>query len=297
MKIIFFGTPSIALPSLELLNSIPGTEILAVFTQPDRPVGRKKELTAPPVKELAKELNLKVIQPQNKAELEEELSKFEADFFIVIAYGMIFSEKVLSMPKKAAINVHYSLLPKYRGASPVQEAILNGDKETGIAFQKMAKKLDAGDLYLLERMPIAKEDNTESLMEKLAHKGAELLPFLLEDIFDNDLEPVAQNHKNATFCKKISKEDGKIDWKQSAEQIKNKMRAYAPWPGVFTEHNGKKLKIIEADLDEETFEAGKFKLEEKILKIGTSHGSLIPKKVQPEGKQAMEISAFINGYL
>ena len=296
MKIVFFGTPEFAMPNLEALYHSKDMEILSVVTQPDKPQGRKKILTPPPVKILAKELNLKIIQPKNKKELINALSTLEkANFFVVIAFGMILPQEVLSMPKYGAINVHASLLPKYRGASPIQESLLNGDIETGISVIKIDQELDHGDIFLIKRLNIEKNDNFATLSVKLALLSSNLLPHLLHDIAGSHLSPIHQDHQKATYCHKITKEDGKINFSSSAEEIKNMINAYTPWPGVYTEFAGKKLKIISTEISDEKIQPGEFKIENKILKIGTKKGALIPTKLQPEGKKVMDAKAFING--
>ncbi|MFA5821315.1 MAG: methionyl-tRNA formyltransferase [Candidatus Gracilibacteria bacterium] len=296
MKIVFFGSPEFVLPTLKALHSKPNIEILAVVTQKDKPVGRKHQLTPQPVKVLAETLGLKVIQSENSAELETELSSLEADFFVVMAYGVILSAKLLQMPKLGAINVHASLLPKYRGASPIQEALLHGDKETGITIIKMDEKLDHGDIYLIRRIKIEGSDNQDSLRHKIGSLSAEIMPLLLEDVASSKLRAIPQNHSKATFCRKIKKSDAKIDWNKSAEEICNLVRAYNPWPIAYTEISGKKLQILEAKTDTESLPTGHFSLVSKALKIGTAKGSLLPQKVCLEGKKEMNIKEFLNGY-
>ncbi len=296
MKIIYFGTPKIAVKTLESLQQEKDLEILAVVTQPDKEVGRKKVLTAPPVKVAAKNLNLKVIQPENKLQLKEALKEFKADFFVVFAYGMIFTKEVLDMPKIAAINIHTSLLPKYRGASPIQEALKNGDKETGISVMKMDEKLDHGDIYLIKRVNIEQNDTSVSLSEKLSNSSAEIMPHALQDIASNEMNPLTQNHEEASYCKKISKEDGEINFKKTAEEISNMIRAYTPWPSVWTRYKDKKIKIIETEIVDKALDPGKFTIEDGNLLIGTSKGCLKPTTLQLEGKKDMDIKSFLNGY-
>ncbi|MBI5753584.1 methionyl-tRNA formyltransferase [Candidatus Peregrinibacteria bacterium] len=297
MKIVYFGTPEFAVKPLESLFQDKSFEIVAVITQPDKPQGRKQIPTSSPVKSSAKKLNLKVIQPENCQKLLEELKKIgPVDLFVVIAYGMIFSKEILKIPKYVAINVHASLLPKYRGASPIQEAILNGDKETGISIMAMNEKMDQGDIYLLKRVTINQNENYPQLSEKLSGVTANILPAVLRDISNSTLSQIHQNEQKASYCHKIEKNDGKINFQESAEKIKNKMRAFTPWPGIFTEFNSKKLKIIEAEISDTQLEPGKFAIEGKTLKIGTKKGSLVPRKLQIEGKNVMEVNSFINGY-
>lgn len=298
IKIAYFGTPSFAVLPLKKLVLHPEFEVISVITQPDRPVGRKKIMTPPPVKEAAEKLGIKIYQPKNKKELEKIVKNLpKVDFFIVIAYGMIFQEELLDIPKIASINVHASLLPKYRGASPIQEALLNGDKETGISIIKMNKELDAGNIYLLKRISIKDDENTESMSERISELSAEILPHALKDIKDGILTPIPQA-ANPTFCRKIQKNDGKINWKtQTAEEIKNMIRAYAPWPSVFCEFKNKKLKILEAEIGkDDKIKPGEFIFEGKILKIGTKKYTILPKKLQLEGKNEMDVKAFANGY-
>ncbi len=296
MKIIFFGTPDICLPTLESLAKNSDVDILAVFTQPDKPVGRKQTLTPPAVKILAQELKIKVYQPKTSAELAEQLGNFDADFFLVFAYGMILKKNILNMPKYGAINIHTSLLPKYRGASPIQQALLNGDETTGLSFIKMDEKMDHGDIYLIKRVPIAPTDDLTRLTQKLAMVSGEITYFTLKDIEEGALNPLSQNHAQATYCKKINKEDGEINWEKSAEEIKNMIRAYNPWPSTYMELLGKKCKIIEAEVEEsKNLEPGKIQLHGKTLAIGTKKGVLLPQKIQIEGKNVMNIGDFING--
>jgi len=295
MKIVFLGTPEFALASLNSLSNDPNIDIVTVVTQPDKPVGRKQVLTPPPVKVLAEKIGLKVIQPKNNEELYDNLANIKADFFIVIAFGMILPKKILDIPTYGSINVHASLLPKYRGASPIQQSILKGDDQTGISIMKMDEKLDHGPVYIVKRMPISPKDTSETLSTKLSFLGGEILPSVLHDIVEENLKAIPQNHKQASHCKKIKKEDGKIDWNKSATEIMNMMRAFTPWPGIYTNFKNKKLKIIQAEKEDGNLEIGEFKLNGKKLMIGTGDGVITPSEVQIEGKKACKISDFING--
>lgn len=298
MKIIYFGTPEFAVKPLESLLKEKNIEILAVITQPDKAQGRKKILTSSPVKKLAEIKNLKIIQPKTKKELKNELDKLEkADFFVVIAFGMILTKNILDMPKLGSINIHASLLPKYRGASPIQESLLHGDEETGISIIKIDEELDHGDVFLVRRLNIDHQDNFETISIKLSELAANILPHVLIDIADGNLRAISQNNAKTSYCHKINKEDGRIDFKKSAKEIKNMIRAYTPWPGVYTTLQNKKIKIIASDVEnKENLHPGEFKIENKILKIGTQKGILIPKILQLEGKNPMDIKSFINGY-
>ncbi len=297
MKIVFFGTPEFAVPTLEALKIANNIEVTAVITQPDKKVGRKQILSPPAVKSCAQKLNIEVKQPTNKEELKEMVKNFEVDFFIVIAYGMILDKEILSIPKYGAINIHASLLPKYRGASPIQQSLLNGDEETGISIMKMNEKMDQGPVYFMKKLEI-KDDSLEILTKKLALLGSLHLVPILEDIESGMLNPIPQKEENATYCKKITKEDGKINWgTQSADQIINMIRAFTPWPSVYTTFNNKNLKIIKAKKSQTTGtkEIGKLYSENKELKVNTINGTLEILEVQPEGKSAIKATDFING--
>ena len=298
MKIIYFGTPEFAVKPLEILSKQEDIEILSVITQPDKPVGRKQILTPPPVKTTALELGLEVLQPNSKKELKEILQKYKnVDFFVVIAYGMILTKEALAMPKFGAINVHPSLLPKYRGASPIQEALLQGDQITGVSIMKMDDQMDHGPVYLVKKFPISPLDTYETLSKQLSAFSSDLLPQVLKDTYNNEFSPIRQPHDQATYCQKISKEEGKIDFTiLAAREILNRLRAYTPWPGIYTILDGKKLSILEGEISEENNTPGKFIFDKKTLKIGTKSGTFIAKKVQPEGKNPMLIQDFLNGY-
>jgi methionyl-tRNA formyltransferase len=298
MKIAFFGTPEIAVETLKTLNQITSIKIECVVTQPDKPVGRKHMLTPPPIKKAAIEMNLKIIQPKSKLDIYEKLKDLKVDFFVVFAYGMILEEKVLEIPKYASINIHTSLLPKYRGASPIQEALINGDKETGITIIKMDKEMDHGPIYIVKKTPIEEKDNAETLGKKLGDTSAKIVPLILEDIASGTLTPIKQDHEKASCCRKISREDGKINWNKSAKSINNLIKAYTPWPSTYTLKKDKKIKIIEAEIEKSNREKtpGTFFTENGILKVSTKDGNLILKKLQLEGKKEMDAKSFLNGY-
>lgn len=297
MKIIFFGTPQFSAEILEEIVKDPIFEVIAVVTQEDKPVGRGNQMTQPPVKKTAERANIKVIQPKNIKELVEKLKEFESvDFFIVVAFGMILSQEILELPKICPLNIHASILPKYRGASPISEAILNGDKKTGISFMIMDEELDHGPVYKIVETNIKNTDTTETLTNKLRILATKHLPKTFEEIATNKIKATPQNHTQATICKKIKKRDGKIDFTKNAEDIENMIRAYTPWPSVFFKMNDKKIKLIQAETSDENIKAGTFIIEGKTLKIGTNKGTLIPKILKPEGKRELKVEEFINGY-
>jgi len=296
MKIIFFGTPEFANPFLKVLNGGKNIEVLAVVTQEDKKVGRKRELKAPAVKIMAEKLGIKVFQPQSQKGLKEIDILKEADFFVVIAFGMILDKEILKIPKKAAINVHASLLPKYRGASPIHAALINGDTETGISIMKMNEKLDQGAVYFIKRIKIDEDDNLEKLNKNLSTQGSQILQSVLEDVFNEELSLIDQDDKKSTYCRKIKKEDGEIKKTYSAKKILDMIRALYPWPGVYVKIKGKKLKIINAKISDKKLESGSFLIENQELLIGTKTFAIKLLRVQMEGKKETDVKNFLNGY-
>ena len=251
-RIIFLGSPDFAIPSLETLVEDPRFDVVGVFSQPDKKVGRKQILTPSDVKKRALELNLNVYTPEkiNTPENVELIKSLNPDFLFTAAYGKIISPEILAIPQIEAINLHGSLLPKYRGASPIQSSLLNGDKETGVTYIRMVEKMDAGKMFYKTKIQIEKEDNAATLFEKIAELGRKHTPDVLAKIANGELKEVKQNEEEVSYCKKISKANGEIDWeKETAEEIYNKIRAYTPWPGCFTTFQGKILKIIKADFN------------------------------------------------
>ncbi len=246
-QIVFFGTPDFAVPSLTKLI-YGGHRVAMVVTQPDRPRGRGQKTLPTPVKQAALELGLTVYQPNsvNTNDFYEKVLERAPDYFVVVAFGQIFSEKLLKIPQKGAINVHASLLPKYRGAAPIQWALINGEGETGVTTMLMEKKMDAGDILLSSATPIESFDNAESLHDRLADIGAKLLLDTLTALEKNEVHPKPQEHSQATFAPMLKKEDSHIDWKQPTDKIESLIRAMAPKPGAFTFHENKRLKIFKA---------------------------------------------------
>ncbi len=299
MKIIFYGTPDIALPFLQTLYNDEEIEVVAVVTKPDKPVGRKQEIQSPPVKKIAKEYNIEVLQPEKiDADFVDFIGNYEADFNVVIAYGEILPTELLDAPTHGSINVHFSLLPKYRGAAPVQTALLNGDKETGVTFMDMEEKLDAGGIYYVKKTPIESDENAEALLIRLSEVGAILLPTVLKDISEKVLSPIPQNEDEKSFCKKINKQDAEFDPnKEEAELIMNKYRAFYPWPGLFFMYEGKRCKILKCELSDGDVGAGELKKHEGELILGCKNGSLKINKLQLEGKKPMSDKDFVNGFL
>ncbi len=261
MKIAFFGTPEFTTLFLDKLVQ-SGYSPSLVVTNPDRPSGRGMVLQSPAPKVWADQHNIQVLQPE-KIDEEFITSLGEWDLFVVIAYGKILPEKLINLPKYGTINVHYSLLPKYRGATPVESAILNGGEKTGVSIQQMRFKLDSGPIIAKKEIPISPDDTTTSLREKLNSEALLLLPNILEVIFNDKLKLEEQDETLATHCKKIKKEDGEITLDENPILLDRKWRAYQPWPGLYFFKDGKRIKITKAQLED-----GLFVIEEVVPENG-----------------------------
>ena len=248
MKVVFMGTPDFSVGTLEALVEA-GYEITGVVTQPDKPKGRGKQMMPTPVKEAAEKHGLPVYQPRRvrDAEAIEEIRKMEPDVIVVVAFGQIIPKEILDMPKYGCINVHASLLPAYRGAAPIQWAVMNGDEVSGVTIMKMDEGLDTGDMLTKVEVPLAADETGGSLFDKLAAAGAKLLVETLPKLEKGEVTPEKQPEISTTeYARMIKKEDGKIDWTKSAVEIERQIRAMSPWPSAFTKVNGKNLKIWDA---------------------------------------------------
>lgn len=300
-KVIFIGSSDIGIPSLQNLLQDKRFDVKLIVTQPDKKVGRKQEIQFSPVKEIALKEKIEYIQPHNindEASL-EVLQKVDADYMVVISYGAILSQQILDIPKIAAVNVHTSLLPKYRGASPIQTALLNGDDVTGVTIQKMVKKLDAGDILAQQEIVVEDRHTFISLQEDLGKIAAPLLA----ETLSHDLFPIAQDESQVSFCHKIDRKDGEIDWQNStAQEIYNRYRAFDPWPGIYTYYSGKRLKLLSVSVDQERGMRNEVRGVSEVIQadetIGVvcKSGVLLLHKVQLEGKKPMEIGDFVRGY-
>ncbi len=297
MSIVFFGTPLFAVPSLRALQE-SGEEIAAVVTRRDAPSGRgKKEvLKAPPVKEAALQYGLHVIQPMflKDREFVEELKSYSPEFLVVAAYGRILSEEILSIPRIAPVNVHASILPEWRGASPISRAIISGANETGVTTMVMEKGLDTGDILLMEKTVIRPEDDAGTLSGRLAEIGAALLLKTLKGMREGTIKPRPQEGE-ATYAPPLKKEEGLINWERPAEALFNFIRGMNPWPGAFFFLNGERIKIIKAETKEGSGIAGQVVSARGELLVGTGAGLLSLLIVQPEGKKKMSAQAFLQG--
>lgn len=294
MKIVFFGTPQLAAETLESLISSPETQIIAVISQPDKPIGRKQILTPPEVKQLAQQHNIPVHQPTTKQELTKITSQLDADFFIVMAYGMILPQDVINAPKIDTINIHVSLLPKHRGASPIQNSILENDQETGITIMQIAPKMDAGPIYKQFKTAITPTDTQETLSAKLSQLSQKNLVETLKEIQNNQIKPLEQNESEATYCHKIAKQDGQITPTNTSSQILQMIKAYTPWPGSYFFWNQQKITITKATTSPEK-PSKELSTHNKQLLLKTADGSIEIQELQPAGKKNMTAKDFING--
>lgn len=303
MKIVFMGTPAFAVPSLRMLVE-EGYEIAAVVTQPDRPQGRKKTLVPTPVKEAALELGLPVLQPERlrRPEAVAELAAYEPDLIVTAAYGQILPKSVLDLPKNGCVNVHGSLLPKYRGGAPIQRCIINGEQVTGVTLMYMAEGLDTGDMISRVEVPIEEEDTSGTLFVKLSIAGRDLLRAEMPRLAAGRVEAAVQDDSEATYAPNLSREDERIDWSRSSREIYNQIRGLVPFSGAFTLWNGETFKAWAAAKPEAGQGAGGsaapgtvLSVSEHSVEVKTSDGSLHLTTVQPAGKKAMSAADFSRG--
>ena len=299
MKLVFCGTPQFAVPSLERLAQT-GFDVKLVLCQPDRPQGRGMQLTEPPVKQTAQRLHLPVIQPEkirNNEELRAQLTQINPDAIIVVAYGRIIPKWMLDLPRYGNINVHASLLPKYRGAAPIQWAIANGESVTGVTTMRIDEGLDTGDMLLRRELEIRADDTAFTLAPRLSEIGADLLVETLKRLKQGMLEPVLQDDAMATQAPILKKEDGKIDFHRTAQEIYNRLRGFQPWPGAYTHFRGKNLKILAAQPILHPIQAGEMQAFPDKLLVGCGQNSSLELiQLQPEGKKPMTARDFISGY-
>ena len=301
MDIVFMGTPDFAAGILKaILDS--GYTVTGVVTQPDRPKGRKKELCPCPVKELAVSHGLRVFQPRRvrNEEAVAEIADMKPDLIVVAAFGQILPKELLELPPLGCVNVHASLLPAYRGAAPIQQAIIDGCEKTGVTIMQMDVGLDTGDIISVRECPIAPDETGGSLFDKLAVIGAELLVDTLPDIESGKAVRVPQPEEGVSYVKMFKKEDGRIDWTESAESICRKVRGFDPWPSAFTTLDGKNFRIFKAHVENmgAEGEAGTILTDrEGRMLIQTGSGYVCPDEVQIEGKKRMKTSDFLRGYV
>lgn len=295
-RTIFMGSPDFALPSLKALHE--HTQVVGVVTQPDRPSGRGRTLTPPPVKALAQELGLPVFQPASlrKPEAAQPLADLAPDVIVVAAFGQILRQHVLDLPKLGCINVHASLLPRWRGAAPINAAILHGDPQTGVTIMQMDAGLDTGPILSMQAIPIGSAETAGELSDRLADIGAQLLVETLPGYISGEIIPKPQPEDGSTYAPMLSKSDGELDFQQDAASLARKVRAFNPWPGTFTPWKGQPLKIHQAyAVDKPSGSPGNHTIVQGLPAIFCGQGTLVLQSLQPAGKKAMPGKVFLNG--
>ena len=298
LKTIFIGTPDFAVPSLKALLADDYFNITAVVTQPDMPVGRRLTLTPPPVKDVALVHRLPVLQPQKIEQIFDQLRELQPDVIVVAAYSKLIPANILALTKYCCINFHGSFLPKYRGAAVIAQAILNNDAEAGVAVMLMDEHLDTGPILAQAGLPINEHDTAATLYDRLAELGAQILPITIKKYISGELKPQAQGDEDSTYCRRLTKQDGLIDWQQPAEQVERFVRAMIPWPTAWTWINGKQLKILEVQKEPIGLNAqkiGKTFIYNRGLAVQCGTDALIVKRLQLEGKNQMTSEEFLRG--
>jgi len=307
MRIIFIGTGEIGVPTLRMLREWPDHQLVGIVTQPDKPVGRDQKLTPPPIKAASQQLN--VASPTSECELEifqparikapeaiAAIRILNPDLIVVMAYGQILPREVLEIPKIACLNLHASILPRWRGAAPIQAAIAAGDRETGITVMYMDEGLDTGDILLEKKIEIAPTETGGSLHDRLAKIAPESLRDAISFLAKGEAPRTAQESRFATYAPKLERENGRIDWTEPAEVIERKIRAFNPWPGAFMELDKRKLKIFRATIVDRSGNPGEILMGENELVVGAGKESLSLTEVQLQGKRRMSAADFLRGY-
>ena len=299
MKVIFMGTPDFAVGALDAIVEA-GHEVALVVTQEDKPKGRGKEIQFTPVKEAAIKHGIEVYQPHRvkNEEAVAKLREYNADVFVVAAYGQILSKELLDMPKYGCVNIHASLLPKYRGAAPIQWSIIDGEKVTGVTTQMMAEGIDTGDILDVIEVEIDKEETGGSLFDKLTVAGSEVILTTLKKLEDGTVTRTPQDHSKSTYAKMLDKKLGNIDFSMTAEQIERLIRGLNPWPSAYTMYKGKTLKVWKADVIDKEYEGELGQLVDKTKNaviVKTGKGALAITELQLEGKKRMTTEAFLCG--
>lgn len=295
-KIVFMGTPDFAVPTLQAL--IKHHDVIGVVTQPDRPSGRKQKLKASPIKEVALAHDIRIFQPEKirKKDAIETLKQWGADVYIVAAFGQILPQAVLDIPPYGSINVHASLLPRWRGASPIHASIRAGDSETGITIMKMDAGLDTGPMLSQGKVNINADETGQTLHDKLANMGGDLLIHTLDGYLSGAITPQPQPEVGVTYAPQINKEEGHINWGRTAIEIERLVRAFTPWPGTFTFWGDKQLKILGGHVADGSAPAGQVLEYDWNIVIGTGQGVFVPNRVQLAGKKAVDFQDFLRGY-
>jgi methionyl-tRNA formyltransferase len=309
MRIVFIGTGEIGLPTLRMLREWREHELVGIVTQPDKPVGRDQKLTPPPIKAASQqlsvagatsqcELELPILQPTRikMPEAIDAIRRLDPDVIVVTAYGQILPREVLEIPTIACLNLHASILPRWRGAAPIQAAIAAGDRETGITVMYMDEGLDTGDILFQKKIEIAPNETGGSLHDKLAQIAPGTLREAISLVAKGDAPRTAQENHLATYAPKLEREHGRLDWAEPAEVIERKIRAFNPWPGAFTELDQRKLKIFAASIVDQNGKPGEILRRENELIVAAGKGALLLKEVQLEGKRRMSAAEFLRGH-
>ncbi|MDO8643780.1 MAG: methionyl-tRNA formyltransferase, partial [bacterium] len=298
VRIIFLGSPEIALPCLQAL--VPsGEQVLAVVSQPDRPAGRGQQLTPPPVAQYANEKKIPLLQPEKIGEIFESLQSLKPDLMVVVAYGQYIPKKILALPSGGCLNIHFSLLPQYRGAAPIHWVLINNEEKTGVTSMKVTEKMDAGPIYLQQEVPIRPEDNVTILGQRLANKGAELLLETIDGLKRGALSPYEQEESESCWAPLLKKEMGQIDWTRPAKVLASLIRGTNPWPGAYTFIDRKRFKIYSAEavvakgkqLPGTVLETGP-----KGIQVACGQGALLLREVQIEGGRPLMSEEFLKGH-
>lgn len=299
ISIVFMGTPDFAVPSLDSIYKA-GYNIKAVITQKDKKRGRGKKLQYTPVKQRALELGLEVFQPEriNHSNIDEILKSLDLDFIVVVAYGQILKKKILDIPKYGSYNIHASLLPKYRGAAPINWAIIDGEEKTGVTIMEMAQGLDTGDIVLASEIAINKEDTTENIHHKLSELGSNLIVEALEKIYSGKSKTIPQDHSKSTYASMLNKEMGLIEWNKSGRDIVNLIRGLKPWPSAYTMYNDQTIKIHKASLIDENYQGaiGEIvNITKDSIYVKANDGTIKIEELQFPGKKKMKTSEYLKG--
>lgn len=297
IRVVFMGSPDFALPGLSALAAARAYQVVGVITQPDRASGRGRELKSPPVKNLALELDIPIMQPEKlrTPESMQQLSAWNPDLIIVAAFGQILKKDVLDLPRYGCINVHASLLPRWRGAAPINAAILAGDEETGVTIMQMDVGLDTGPMLAKKSIRLSPDDTTGSALQALSTLGADLLLETLPEYLSGNLKPVPQPAEGATYAPMLKKEDGKLDFTKDVNELERRVRAMNPWPGAFMDFDGAVLKAHRAHVEQGNMSAGQRLIVQNQPAVGARGGILVLDEVQPAGKKSMSGKSFLAG--
>ena len=298
MRVVFIGTGEIGVPTLQALMQSGEHLVIGVVTQPDKPVGREQRIEPPPIKRALIGTKMSVLQPERIKDRQsiEEIRALAPDVIVVMAYGQILPRAILEIPAAGCLNLHASLLPRWRGAAPIQAAIAAGDRETGITVMYMDEGLDTGDILLLRKIDIMPTDTGESLHDRLAQIAPKALLEALQLLAKNNAPRIPQDNALATYAPKLTRHDGKIDWSEAAEIIERKIRAFNPWPGAFMELDGRNLKIFSASIVNLSGKPGEILRSEKEVVIAAGKDALSLDEVQLEGKRRMNTVEFLRGF-